>query len=229
MRIFSPFLFMTLCRSLYHTCFIPSVSLFLFFSISACSEAPQEETIVYSNTFESNDLSGISDGKVVTYQQNRGLGRYNNDGFILNLSSLPKHDMVEVSFDLYIHDSWDGNDITENGPDIWQMRVDGELFINTTFSNCNFGLCLPQSYPLSFLNNKNAARTGATRTNLPGVCLLSGNSGTSLYKISKKIRHSGGQFKLQCLDRLIEEKSFDRLCDESWSADNIVVKLISVD
>ena len=228
MRIFSQFLFMFLCKWLFEIRFISSVSLFLFFSISSCSEALQEETVVYSNTFESNDLAGISDGKVVTYQQNRVLGRYNSDGFILNLSNLPKHDMVEVSIDLYIHDSWDGNDITGSGPDIWQMKVDGELFINTTFSNCNLGLCLPQSYPLSFLNNKNAARTGATSTNLPGVCLLSGNSGTSLYKISKKIRHSGGQLKLQCLDMLIEEKSFDRLCDESWSADNIVVKVISV-
>ncbi|RLC77612.1 MAG: hypothetical protein DRI81_08290, partial [Chloroflexi bacterium] len=62
------------------------------------------------------------------------LGRYGNEAATLNLSSLPSHDQVEVEFDLFIIDSWDGNAST-SGPDYWELRADGETEFRTTFTN----------------------------------------------------------------------------------------------
>src|SRR5690606_23756276 len=97
----------------------------------------QKETEVYSNDFESSDLTGITNGILESYNNTMVLGRYNTGGFELSVSELPPHDLVQITFDLYIHDSWDGNEMIEDigGPDIWQMTVDGKLYINTTFSN----------------------------------------------------------------------------------------------
>jgi hypothetical protein len=186
-------------------------------------------TEVYKNDFETNDLTSISGGIISLYEQGKTLGRYNTGSFSLELKDLPSHDMVQVSFDLYIHDSWDGNDQNVGGPDIWQMKVNGDLFIHTTFSNCKTGFCLPQSYPLNYLNNKNPPGSGATHSDLPGVCQMQGKAGgTSLYKIVKTISHSNTIFSLQCLDMLKQTNSGDRVCDESWSVDNITVKVIKL-
>ncbi|MEJ7778645.1 MAG: hypothetical protein WKF68_03560 [Daejeonella sp.] len=160
---------------------------------------------------------------------NKTLGRYNNGSFTLDLRDLPAHDMIQVSFDLYIHDSWDGNAQGVDGPDLWEMKVNGETFINTTFSNCRTGLCIPQSYPVNYLNNKHVPGSGASRIDLPGICKNPGQAGgTSLYKIVKTIRHSDLIFSLQCSDMLKQTDSKDAVCEESWALDNITVKVIKL-
>ncbi|MEA3342432.1 MAG: LamG-like jellyroll fold domain-containing protein, partial [Chloroflexota bacterium] len=62
------------------------------------------------------------------------LGRYGNEAATLNLSSLPSHDTVEVEFDLFIIDSWDGNN-SNTGPDYWELQADGERQFRTAFTN----------------------------------------------------------------------------------------------
>ncbi|HOS78982.1 MAG TPA: Ig-like domain-containing protein [Anaerolineae bacterium] len=64
----------------------------------------------------------------------RFLGRYGNETATLNLSSLPAHDRIEVEFDLFIINSWDGN-ASINGPDYWEFWADGERQLRTTFTN----------------------------------------------------------------------------------------------
>jgi hypothetical protein len=56
----------------------------------------------------------------------------------LDLGGLPTHDSVEISYDLYIIDSWDGNS-TQNdyGPDYWTWWAGGERQLRTTFVNAN--------------------------------------------------------------------------------------------
>ncbi|GIR58499.1 MAG: hypothetical protein CM15mP65_10800 [Crocinitomicaceae bacterium] len=83
-------------------------------------------------------------------------GRFaNNDDVTLNLSSLPAHDSIRIVCDLYIFDSWDGNN-TSNGPDFWTISTDNDTIIHTTFSNHDllnpFG-ALPQSYPGDYTQN----------------------------------------------------------------------------
>jgi hypothetical protein len=197
--------------------------------ISSCNKGPQKLVEIYYNDFEKRDLNFISGGALIDYNnQGLTLGRYNNGRFSLQLKDLPTHDLVQVSFDLYIHDSWEGNDRGDDGPDIWQMKVDGAVFINTTFSNCKSGFCYPQSYPLNYLNNKNAAGSEAFRTDLIGVCKLIGKpGGTSLYKIVKTISHKTNTFNLECLDSL-RTSTNDPVCDESWAVDNLSVKIITL-
>jgi hypothetical protein len=202
----------------------------LFFFLSFCSKGPQKATEIYNNNFEGNNLSGISGGLITRYNNSNVLGRYNSGGFTLDLEDLSAHDLIQISFDLFIHDSWDGNKNSDgvSGPDIWEMKIDGSPFIYTTFSNfqCPLRTCSAQSYPLNYPNYEMPPTTGSFRTDLPGVC----SSGTTVqYKISKTLRHSGRHITIEYLDELKQTGSLDPLCDESWSVDNIVIKVIKLD
>lgn len=202
--------------------------------ISSCSKSVKNQGEVYFNDFESANLTNIALGSIEVYNGTNVLGRYNSGGFDLNLNALPKHKLVEISFDLYIHDSWDGNktSVDIDGPDIWKLIVDGNLYINTTFSNVycdNSGFCPPQSYPQDYPNFNNNPKSGAINPNLPGVCNLKGQiGGTVLYKITKTIEHSKATLLLQCRDQLIQKNATDPKCDESWSVDNLRVKVINL-
>jgi hypothetical protein len=201
------------------------------FIIVSCKTRVSNEAIVYNNDFESNNLQGISNGVIEQFNGTNVLGRYNNGYFNLALNNLPKHDLVTISFDLYIHDSWDGNKRDTEGPDIWQMAVDGNIFINTTFSNAIFrpgDFTSPQSYPFNYPNNYNNPKTGAFRTDLPAACDTIGPKITSQYKITKTFTHKSGTLLLQCLDKLVQPNSPDPKCDESWSVDNISIKAITL-
>ncbi|WP_421945887.1 hypothetical protein [Pedobacter sp.] len=206
----------------------------LWLFIGSCAKEVKNEEEVYFNDFETNKIEGIGNAILENYNGSMVLGRYNASGFDLNLSNLPNHKLVEVSFDLYIHDSWEGNKVSGgvDGPDIWKFMVDGFLYVNATFSNenCNnSGFCPPQSYPSDFPNAYNNPKTGAANPNLPGVCSLSGKiGGTTLYKIKKIIEHSKSTLLMQCRDQLTQTNTSDPKCNESWSVDNIRVKVINL-
>jgi hypothetical protein len=205
---------------------------FFFVIISACKQQVKNEIIVYTNDFESNNLTGITNGIITQFNNNSVLGQYNTGNFTLSVNNLPNHHLVTISFDLYIHDSWDGNKQSPLGPDIWQMLVDGDTYINTTFSNESCPpnwFCPPQSYPYNYPNNYNNPKKAAYRTDLPGACsLLNNPNATSLYRIEKTFSHSDSKLLLKCLDKLIQTDSADPKCDESWSVDNIRVKVITL-
>jgi len=201
--------------------------------IGSCNKSTvSNETVVYQNDFETNDLSNITNGTITQFNNTSVLGRYNDTSFTLSLKGLPNHDLITISFDLYIHDSWDGNKATPDGPDIWGMIVDNSPYIYTTFSNsdCSPGnFCSPQSYPLDYPNNYNNPKTGAFRTDLPGACSwASSTHGTTMYKISKTFKHSEKTLMLKCWDKLVQPNTIDPKCDESWSIDNINVKAITL-
>ncbi len=197
----------------------------------SCRKGPQQQQTVYTNNFENADLSNISGAITSFYNQSTVLGRYNKGGFELKLKDLPRHDVIEVTFDLYIHDSWDGNGILPDGPDIWRFSMEGNTFINTTFSNkvCPF-TCFPQSYPFNYLNSNQQPKNGALRTDLPGVCLWETDpNGTSSYSITRRMSHKSPAFSMRCVDELVQPNTADQLCDESWSVDNLVIKTILLD
>jgi len=212
-------------KKLILSCFILSVL------INSCAKSTKSETEIYNNDFETSDLNGISGGIVSTFDGSKVLGNYNNGGFDLTINTLPAHDLVDITFDLYIHDSWEGvqsaNDQID-GPDIWQMLVDNKSYINTTFANfdCIPGnFCPPQSYPADYPVQSYNPKSGASRTDLPGFCSQAGKpDGTTLYKIHKTISHSGAHITIRCLDKLKQVYAVDAKCDESWSVDNIIIK-----
>lgn len=208
------------------------LSFILILLLSSCAKSVQNEVQVYANDFENGKLDGISHGIISAFNGSKVLGNYNNGEFDLTVNDLPKHDLVDISFDLYIHDSWEGVQQigSISGPDIWAMNVDNKSFIYTTFANFDCApnnFCPPQSYPGDYPAQSNNPKTGASRTDLPGFCSEANNpSGTTLYKIHKSISHSDKTLLLQCLDKLVQKNVADPKCDESWSVDNIIIKVV---
>jgi hypothetical protein len=209
---------------------------FLFAVLSgSCAKSTDSDIEIYNNDFENGNLTGIINGTISTFNGTKVIGNYNAGGFDLTLNDLPVHDLVDISFDLYIHDSWEGNQQlrdNENGPDIWQLKVDGKTFINTTFSNLDClpgNYCPPQSYPADYPNNFNNPKSDASRTDLPGFCSQVNNpNGTTLYQIHKSISHSENRLTVQFADKLVQKLLADPKCDESWSVDNIKIKAINL-
>ena len=133
--------------------------LFFLLIINSCSypEIVRDE-LVYENNFEDNNLENIDGGGFSLFNDTTVLGNFNNDGFTLHLTDVGKHEYLFVSFDLYIHGSWDGNfnGFSENDKaDKWiiEYSPDMDLYKNpdidkfiTTFSNspCWPNYCLIQ-------------------------------------------------------------------------------------
>ena len=222
--------------------------LILFFSFNSCSYPEiTKDLLIYDNDFEGSDFQEI-DGVITSFFNNtKVLGDFNNDGFTLHLKDTGDHDYVFFSFDLYIHGSWDGNfngfDNNDKA-DKWIMEIDPEMslikdtsndkFI-TTFSNspCYPNYCLRQSYPENFPSENNP-KTGYSLKNLPKKCESSKFGGkTTLYKIEKGFKHSGNAVVVRFYDELYQpnaitsEGSNESKCDESWSLDNLKVRIIS--
>lgn len=199
--------------------------------LTTCKIGGEAHQEIYFNNFDTKDTTGIENAKFIQFNQSTVLGNYNNAGFTLNLHQLPSHDLVNISFTLYIHDIWDGN-ITEggtSGPDIWEMDVNQAPYIYTTFSNhyCGNLFCDPQSYPDNYPNNNHNPKAGAFNKELPGLCSLSGfKDGTSAYHINKTIVHQSTDLTLHCLDHLIQTNTQDPLCYASWTIDSLKVSLI---
>lgn len=204
---------------------------FLLLTVLSCKDKIAASNEVYNNDFQTGNLNNLSGGVIEDYNGTKVLGRYNNSGFTLSLNNLPAHDLISVSFYLYIHDSWDGNSMFPDGPDIWEMYVDGDPYMSTSFSNFPCGaaeLCRPQSYPNNYPNNFNNPKTGAAVVNLPPACKLTIPNGTSLYKITKTFAHTGGAVSIKCFDKLSQTNDPNPKCDESWSVDNFNVKAIKL-
>ena len=86
--------------------------------------------------------------------------------------------------------------------------------------------CLRQSYPNVF-PFENLPREGSSRL-LPGLCSLeSDENGTSLYTIEKGFEHTGNALLINFYDKLYQPNVADERCDESWSLDNLKVRVIT--
>tara|TARA_B000000532_G_scaffold147318_1_gene118377 strand:- start:3941 stop:4651 length:711 start_codon:yes stop_codon:yes gene_type:complete len=222
--------------------------LILLFIIDSCSypEIIRDE-LIYENDFENNDLSEIDGGGFSKFNNTTVLGDFNNDGFTLHLNNVGDHEYVFVSFDLYIHGSWDGNFNgfdTNDKADKWIMeyRPDMDLFKDTsvdkfvtTFSNspCFSNYCLRQSYPENYPYENNP-KTGSFKTDLSRKCENNFFGGkTSLYKIERSFKSSGDAVVIRFYDELYQPNAVDKdgvvqsKCDESWSLDNLKVRVIS--
>ena len=203
---------------------------------SGCTKDLTLKYLVYSNDFENGQLNYIvlydlagpipaatALTKTEDFNGSKVLGRFNNNTVAVNLSNMPTHNAVQIEFDLYIHDKWDGNVIGPSGkPDIWQFTADNTPYIIATFSNTNN---ITQSYPNFYgVSNPSPAKANSILQNLSGVCSLKAiEGGTSMYHIVKTVAHSGPYFGFTCNDAL---QPVNSLCTKSWSIDNIYVTAI---
>ncbi|MCP4212940.1 MAG: hypothetical protein GY764_15890 [Halieaceae bacterium] len=138
---------------------------------------PQVDAI-YAYDFDGATTAGIPDewspkNTQTNYFRNgkpeEFFGFMQNQKATLDLSNLPPHDTVEISFDLYLIGEWNGNrtrgssDNTGTivvGPDIWSFGYGSTQLLRSTFAlSPNAGTY--QSYP-------NAAPSGATGIKLYG-------------------------------------------------------------
>lgn len=219
----------------------------LIYLINSCSYPEMiRNELVYENSFESKDLTNLDGGGFMEFNNSTVLGNFNNDGFTLFLENIGDHDYVFISFDLYIHGSWDGNlnGFTNNDkPDKWVMefKPDMNLFkdpssdnFTTTFSNspCFSNYCLRQSYPQNYPFQNNP-QTGAFKIDLDAVCPNSFFGGkSSMYQIEKGFKSSGSNIVVRFYDELYQPNAIDKdgvpqqKCDESWSLDNLSVRVI---
>ena len=204
--------------------------LFFCLSLSACIKSGYTEAVVYDSNFATGDTLHLKGAIIWKWNNQKLVGRYNNGGFELNLTNLPKHSAVEITATPYFHDSWDGSTNVGgiDGPDLWRMNVDGQDLVFATFSNtpCNQLYCLQQSYPLFYGYINNPPFTNSIQT-LPGVGHCSGIDATSVYKIVKTISHTSGNIKISFRDYLTQTNVSDKLCDESWSMSGLTVKVIN--
>jgi hypothetical protein len=194
----------------------------------------QNDTIVFQSNFEFGIPKEITGGETELYNGSMVLGRYSQGGFTLKLDSLKRHDLVRISFDLYIHDTWDGNATGANGRDIWIMNIDGWSTIYSTFANGECTDC-SQSYPVlqpDFINGKlnfaeNKPNSNAIKTDLPGACALKDvKGGTSMYRIARTFEHTGSTLEIGCFGQLEDPDLENKNCNESWSVDNMKITLV---
>ncbi len=227
---------------------IKKILFIIFISTLITCDYPEivSDIIVYENDFESDQLDEIDGGVISNYQSNKVLGYYNKDGFTIHINNIPNHDYIFISFDLYIHGTWDGNlnGFNDNDkPDKWimELRPDMDLYQNdefdrfeTTFSNspCYANWCRRQSYPNEYPAENNP-QSGTHKIGLERTCDGYWGGPTSLYKIEKSFSHKGNVLVVKFFDELYQPNAIDsqgmnaELCDESWSLDNLRIRAIS--
>lgn len=205
--------------------------LFSSFALTSCEDALLERVVVYSDDFSNSDEnSPVVNAKWHEFNGDTVLGWYNAEEIALNLSGLPKHNTLEITVELLVHDSWDGNPDNVGGPDYWYLHLDGEEIVHTTFSNspCGTNYCAYQAYPENYPRSFEP-KTGAVDGNLPGRCQYKGVSGwTSKYRITKLVKHQGNNLSLVIGDLLKQENALEPGCDESWSISKIEISALTV-
>jgi hypothetical protein len=127
--------------------------------------------IIYSNGFDGpvGPEWSLTTTSVTPVGGRTFLGEFGNQTAVLTLSSLPAHTSVTVSFDLFIIQTWDGND-TSAGPDIWDLSVaGGPTLLHTTFQNPhNLFASSGQAYPDMYPGGQHPSGTGAAEINTLG-------------------------------------------------------------
>tara|TARA_R110002020_G_scaffold182087_2_gene377396 strand:+ start:142 stop:807 length:666 start_codon:yes stop_codon:yes gene_type:complete len=208
--------------------FILLTAIICFFS---CADTLESERVVYSNDFSDANLAGFENGRFIIFENDTIVGYYHNEEVAVNLSGIPSHNLMKVTLEILIHDSWDGNTPDGvSGPDQWFFGVDNEEVFRTTFSNtpCESTYCLYQSYPDTFTKT-NRPKTGAIQTDMPGLCLFGTTPNyTSRYSISKIIEHSSSTARIYMDSDLVATNSGDPKCDESWSLARVTVEALTL-
>jgi gliding motility-associated-like protein len=170
----------------------------------------------YFEDFENPVGSEWSDTIRFPFNSTTVSGPYGNHQLQLQLNNLPLHDSVEVSFDLYLHDSWDGISLGI-GYDFFTMKIDFDTLIHTTFNNHQNSTyqSYPGNFPAVYPSLTGASAILPIRCSAPYTC-------TALYDMQFVKGHTSGNVNIG-----FHGAPDQTLCDESWSIDNVRVKLLN--
>ncbi|NQU96493.1 MAG: protein kinase, partial [Chloroflexi bacterium] len=137
------------------------------------------------------------------------LGRFGNDTVSVKLTDLPAHNLVRLMFDLYVIDSWDGND-PGGDPDYFQVGFGSSTdnLLSETFTR--------------FCPNPDQMSYAATQPEVCGTDLgFDPASQDVIYRNLNNgftFEHSGGELVLNFTGRNLEG-----IDNESWGIDNVRV------
>ena len=187
-------------------------------TLSIDSLFPRVVNQIHQNSFQASS-SLWTNLRILNYNSQSVAGNYLNDSLQFKANSLPIHDSIFVSADLYLFDSWDGNCGGAQGPDYWGMHVNGGGLFRTTFSNYPFGsqTCSNvQAYPGS-VGSSNAWGTGAELRNLPAIIWNAPIS--TKYSFSRALNHNSSSLILSFFGNNLQ-------ADESWGMDNVVISTV---
>jgi hypothetical protein len=195
-------------------------------AFTLASVLPVAAEVVYFNDFEGTVGSEWSNTLTDTTPvgDRKFLGQFGNDTVSLTLTDLPPHTNMTVTFDLFIIQSWDGNNIGY-GPDIWELSVaGGPTLLYTTFSNAFASETdFRQAYPDSYPGGDNPGLTGAAESDTLGYPDTSGYDGAndSVYRLSFSFPHSESSLTLN-----FASNSDGPGYGESWGLDNVTVQVV---
>ncbi|MFB3787295.1 MAG: hypothetical protein ACE15F_13100 [bacterium] len=187
------------------------------------SQASDQFQKIYSTSFETGAGAEWSHTQTETLAQGSitCLGQFGNQNVSLGLANLQPHTEIEVTFDLYINQSWDGNN-TYYGPDIWELNIaGGPALLKTTFSNVSDAQAYPGSYP----GGNNPARTGAAASNTLGFSFM----GDTTYHLSYRFAHTDSTLTvLFSASGLLQGDTggWTVQNDEGWALDNVEVQIL---
>ena len=201
---------------------------FLALGLFSCNDNLPDNIELYRNHFDGGrgDLQVFAGDKLDTrpliysFNGNNVLGPLNHNAVFRDIGNLPEHDLIEIYFDIYIHDQWKGNDGLAS--DYWGLFVDQNRVFYTTFSNLpNTTQAYPEQEGYSFMPGSNSFSK-----DLEGRCSLKGKvGGTSVYQFVWKRRHSASSIKIALSDLVREIDP----CVKSWSIDNLIVTCTNYD
>ncbi len=154
----------------------------------------------------------------------RYLGLFGNQMIKLTLGNLPLHDSVDVSFDMYVVATWDGNVNTANGPDLFRVL---DLNCNTSYSSTTSFSRMDgarQAYPDRYPGGDNPKDSGAIDK------LMINNEQVSfsatVYRLNYRFAHNCPTLQLG-LNALLRDIS-SNFQNESWGIDNLKLRLNTV-
>jgi hypothetical protein len=194
------------------------------------SSAAAHATVVYQNDFQgsvgnewSNTLTSNTPTPYPTGPRSF-LGEFSNQTVNLNLAAVPVHDMVTVSFDLYLIRSWDGSSTGTTydwGNDYFSFGVNnGPTLLHDTFSNGNPA---GQTYGPNAINPWG---TGAAEIYSLGYIF---NDGT-INQDENSVYHFSYSFASTeaLLGFNFTGSGLQTIDDESWGIDNVMVSVSAV-
>lgn len=197
------------------------LSVILIMLFASCTKNLPEETLVYQNNFENGkgdvlvfQPNGLDDNSfALKFAERNILGPFNHRTAYIYLRKLPAHVLLNISFDLYIHDQWAG--YGSNPPDYWGLFLDKQRVFYTTFSNMTNGA---QSYPehegFMFPAGSNAIEK------LPGLNTLKTRlDGTAMYHFVWSVAHNNNSLEIALSDLVADAN----VLNKSWSIDNFRV------
>lgn len=176
--------------------------------------------MVYAQNFE-NGVQSLSEWSDPMIEQTplggrNFLGQFGSEIVTLTLSNLPRHSTLNLAFDLFVIQSWDGNGEGCCG-ESWRLALDNNSSpFETTFSNTG-GSGNTQTFPESVGSQaRHPEHTGAVETNSLGYSF----QGDAVYRMRFSFVHTA-----DCVRISFSGTGLEPILNESWGLDNVQVSV----